>query len=558
MKIFLSVLLALALFIPLPALAVDSADLANKIDELSKELGRMKQQMQEMQKKDETKEQRITTVEKTATEAKKPSAIEIGGDYQFRLDSLKGNVPGYMQYTGAPSTGYMPMMPGMLMNLYTAGQPHFTAKNDTIMLNRFGLNLKARATEDVTVKARLLMYKTFGGSDSSAVTSTFFSPEKSGVFDGNVSHIPQDNTLRVDQAFATWSNVFNAPVWFSIGRRPSTGGVPSNLRRNAEPLGSAGVPALLIDYAFDGMTLGVAPDIEALPGAFAKLCYGRGFDSGYRVSGMGGSLKDTDMIGINVTPYSADNLRVELQWNRAFNMMSNPPIAGVWGDVQANVGDIDQLGTNVMGKINDLGPGDLNLFASAAMSKTHPNNNGYQLPFYDVCIDANMNNICDPAEMQMIANPAQFGLLYDDVNFGGEKKGKTGTAFYLGARYDIKSTATKIGAEYNHGSKNWISFGPANDDLISGKLGTRGDVFETYVIQELKQKAISKYGKAYFRLGYQHYKFAYTGSNGWLGAPKKISDLTATPTTMADFLATQMYSPLKKASNIYLTFNVEF
>ena len=32
------------------------------------------------------------------------------------------------------------------------------------------------------------------------------------VFDGNMGHVPQDNTLRVDQAFATWSGVGGAPV----------------------------------------------------------------------------------------------------------------------------------------------------------------------------------------------------------------------------------------------------------------------------------------------------------------------------------------------------------
>ena len=544
MRVFPAVLLAFALFVPLPALAVDQADLVNKIEELSKQLEQLKQQMQEIQKKEEVKEQRITKVEKKADEAKKPSWLQIGGDYRFRLDSLSGKVHDYMQYN--PFTQYGPLQtafPGVNMYTYSAPTDGFTAKNDTIMLNRFGLNVTAKATEDITVHARMLMYKVFGGDDSSAISSPFFSPEKSGVFDGNVSHIPEDNTLRVDRAYATWSNVFGQPVWFSVGRRPSTGGVPSNLKQNRDSGGNAGVPALMIDYAYDGMTLGVAPYIEALPGAFAKLCYGRGFDSGYRDTPMSSGLKDTDMLGINVVPYNTDNLRVDLQYNRAFNMMSNPPI-DAFGPVQANVGDIDQFGTNVMGKIDNLGPGDLNLFASAAMSKTHPSGRTYSLPFGYVDMDG--SGTFTPGDMEFTGD---YGLLND----GSGKTGHTGTAIYLGARYDIKATATKIGVEYNHGSKNWIAFAPANDDLISGKLGTRGDVYEVYVIQELKQKAISKYGKAYFRLGYQNYKFDYTGSNGWLGEPVRISDLD----TM-DPMITQLYAPLKNAHNIYLTFDVEF
>ncbi|MBI5631915.1 MAG: DUF3373 family protein [Nitrospirae bacterium] len=542
MRLFLAAMIALTLIVPLPAFALDQADLLKKIEDLTRELDKVKQQMQEIQKKDDVKEQRITKVEKKADDAKKPSWLEIGGDYRFRLDSLKGDVHDYMQYDPSAQYGPLPSpIPGVNMFTYSRPVNGYDPKNDTLMTNRFGLNLRARATEDITVKARLLMYKVFGGNDSSAVSDQFFSPEKSGVFDGNVGHIPQDNVLRVDQAFATWSNIANQPVWFSVGRRPSTGGVPSNLRQNKEYSGNSGVPALLVDYAFDGMTLGVAPDIDILPGAYAKLCYGRGFDSGMRP--MNNGLKDTDLIGLNVVPYDTDNLRVEFQWNRAFNMMSNPPIAA-WGDVQANVGDIDQFGTLVMGKINNVGPGDLNLFASAALSRSHPSGRTYSLPFG--YMDMNSNSTFDTGDMQFAGD---YGLLND----GTSTEDHTGSAFYVGARYDLKNTGTKIGLEYNYGSKYWIAFAPAADDMWASKLGTRGNVYEAYIIQEIKSKPISKLGKAYARLGYQHYDFNYTGSNGWLGEPRKISNLnTSNP------MDTQMYPPLSKASNIYLTFDVEF
>ena len=552
MRVLFAVILGLALLLPMPVLAMDQTELMKKIDDMSRELDSLKKQMGEIK----AAEKVAAPAEKKADKAGAPSWLEIGGDYRFRFDYLNGKVQNYMQYTGMPSTGYMPMMPGALVNLYTAGQNGYTAKNESLYTNRFGLNLKAKATEDVTVKARLLMYKVFGSSDSSPVTSPFFSPEKSGIFDGNVSHVPQDSVLRIDQAYATWSNIGGAPVWFSVGRRPSTGGVPSNLRMNVEKGGTAGVPAFLIDYAFDGMTFGVAPDIDALPGAYAKLCYGRGFDSGFKTPS-NNSLKDVDMIGLNVVPYDSDVLHAELQWNRAFNMMSNPPVSA-FGPVQTNVGDIDQLGLLVSGAINKLGPGNLNLFASAAISKTHPNNNGYMAPFYDMCIDANMNGTCDPGETVRTGQMAKFGLLYDDPAFGGQKESHTGNIVYFGGRYDLPATGTKIGLEYNHGSKNWIAFTPASDDMLASKMGTRGSVYEIYAIQELKQKPISKYGKAYVRLGFQYYNFEYTGSNNWLGSPKKISGLTSTPTSMNDFLGTQMYPPLKSAQNVYLTFDVEF
>jgi hypothetical protein len=499
MKKFFAVLLSLSFLLPLPTFAADQADLLQKIEALSKELDRLKQQMQEMQQKETAKEERITVVEKKAEQAAGPSWLEIGGDFRARIDSLSGKTHDAKVITDQKT-------------MATSGMSGRDVKNDSLLTNRFGLNLNAKATEDVTVKARLLMYKVWGMGNTNPVTTNAFFADRT-VFDGTTGHIPQDNTLRVDQAYATWSNIGGAPVWFSIGRRPSTGGIPSNLRTNTEKVGTAGVPALLVDYAFDGLTLGYAPDIDALPGAYAKFCYGKGLDSGFRPQN--NNLKDTSMFGLDVVPYDTDNLHVELNWNRGSDIFAKPDLI----DGNINMGKIDWYGATVMGKV-----GDLNLFASGAISKTHPNNNAY-------------GNV--------------YGLLWDTVT-DTSKKSRTGNAIYLGGRYDIKSTGTKIGLEYNHGSKNWITFVPANDDIWTGKLGTRGDVYEVYLIQELNKKPIAKRGKAFFRLGYQYYDFKYTGSNNWVGAPQKISDLTLTSNPA------QFYEVVDKAHDIYLTFDVLF
>jgi len=533
MKKFLVILLSLSLLLPLPALAADQADLLQKMEALSKELDRLKQQMQEIQQKETAKEERITVVEKKAEEAAGPSWLEIGGDLRVRLDSLKGKVHDY-----AMPTSLVAVPPTSL------GVQGYDVKNDSLLTNRFGLNLNAKATEDIQVKARLLMYKVWGHSTGDPViggyTGGAFFADRQSIFDGNVSHVPQDNTLRVDQAYATWSNIGGAPVWFSIGRRPSTGGVPSNLRQNLEKVGTAGVPALLVDYAFDGLTLGYAPDIDALPGAYAKLCYGKGFDSGFRNINRANNINDVNMLGINLVPYDTDNLHVEFQYQRAMSVFAFPDAystamltaLGVTSTNNVNLGDIDYYGTVITGKIDNVGPGDLNLFASAAINKTRPNDSMFA---------------------------GAYGLLYTSTAAGGEgKKSRTGSAYYLGARYDIKSSGTKIGAEYNHGSKNWIAFDPASDDMWTGKLGTRGDVYEVYLIQELNKKPIAKRGKAFFRLGYQYYKFDHTGSSNWVGEPVKMSDLSVNDATPTKMYKWQLMSPLKNASDIYLTFDVLF
>jgi hypothetical protein len=242
-------------------------------------------------------------------------------------------------------------------------------------------------------------------------------------------------------------------------------------------------------------------------------------------------------VGINIVPYDTDNLHLELQVSRAFDMFAFPEsstntfqtFAGPVTFPNDNLGTITQYGGVAMGKIDNVGPGDLNLFLSAAASHTTPNGHalgGGGFP--------------------------QFGLMWDT---GTGERSTTGYGAYVGARYDIKSTGTKVGLEYNHGSKNWITFIPASDDMWTGKLGARGNVYEVYAIQELNKIPISKRGKAFFRLGYQYYDFQYTGSNSWVGAPQKISDLSATPTASTIPL---FFPALKHAQDVYLTFEVQF
>jgi len=435
-----------------------------------------------------------------AAAADDASWLTIGGDYRFRYDNLKGTIPAY---TGAGFTGLAPF----------GAQSGYSVKNDALMTNRFGLNLKADAMEDVVVKARLVMYKVFGHQTSTPVNGVYFGDKALGSNDGTVSHVPQDSVMRADYAYATVNNIFDKPIWFSVGRRPSTGGIPSNLRQNQEKIGTAGIPAILVDYAFDGMTLGFAPDIASLPGAYAKLCYGKGYDSGL-VNTTGTTLKDTDFLGLNVVPYDTEKMHVEVQYQKGFNIFDMPSdgALGATGPTE-NLGDLEWLGAVVTSKV-----GDLNVFVSAAQSKSTPNDNTFN------------------------GNTTAYGLLWTTT-----KESHKGNVIYLGGRYDMGRT--KIGAEYNRGSKYWMGFGPAADDMWTSKLGTRGSVYEVYVIQELNRKPIAKKGKAFVRLGYQYYKFDYTGSNFWVGAPTAMGDVAS---------VSQILVPVKEAKDLYLTFDVQF
>jgi len=509
----------IGMMLPLTAQATE-ADLQLKIDKLSKDIADLKGSVKKVEDK---------SIGKWLT---------IGGEYRFRVDSLHGQTSAYTNAmaVGAylsnplngvnPLTGPTPAQFGAAMAY--AAVPATKPKNETLYTNKFGLDLHAKATQDVTVNVKLAMYKSFGSQGTEATTGTYFA-DRVGVMDGTIGHVPSSSLLDVDRAYATWSNIADQPVWISVGRRPSTDGAPSNLRSNRERPGNGGTPALLVDYAFDGMTLGWAPDIEMLPGAYAKVCYGRGFDSGFKTST--NSLKDTDMLGIAIIPYETDPLRVWLQWNRGFDIFDASAMSstsfGMPFSASTNLGSIDWYGAGAMSTLKNVGPGSLNFFTDFGLSITHPNS----------------------------STSNGLGLLTNtfDGIFAGQApstSSKTGWALYAGLRYDLPSK-TKIGFEFNHGSENWIPFTPASDDMWTAKLGTRGNVFEPYIIQELNLKPISSYfAKAFFKLGYQYYDFEYTGSNNWVGAPVKISSIQ--PTTAL------MMAPVRTAHDIYGTFEVKF
>ncbi len=532
-KIFrkmLSGAIVLSLAAPYSAYSADQ-EVLNRIDALTKELEALKQQVQESQNKIKENENKAKDNEQKIAKVEGKSIgrwLTIGGDYRFRYDYLNGNVPTYFQFN--PNLPPSPTNPAQIAA--------FGVKNNSLYTNRFGLNLKAKATQNVTVTTRLLMYKVSGEQDDAAVRGSAsgipgfgpFFADRSGLFDGTIGHVPGSSQLVVDQAYATWSNILDQPVWFSIGRRPSTGGIPSNLRENREPPGNAGVPALLVDYAFDGATIGWAPEIKGLEGSYAKVCYGRGFENGI-TQNSGNGVRDTDMIGVQIVPYDTDFLHAGFQYNRGMNIFNAPVFTTgafdgtSFGSPTVNLGDIDWYGLDFLGKVKNVGIGNLNWFVDGAISNTHPNNNVF----------------------------LGQGLLYTVDPFTGQgRQDKTGWAVYLGGRYDIEKTGTKLGFEFNHGSRDWITFAPAADDMWTSKVGTRGNVYEGYIIQELKLKPISSYlSKTFFRVGYQYYDFDYTGSNNWVGGAVNISNLN-------NPVNAQLFTPLKNAQDLYATFEVHF
>jgi hypothetical protein len=418
--------------------------------------------------------------------------------------------------------------------------------NDTLWTNRLRVNLRAKATEDVEFKARLAMYKSWG-MENSPVDYTTNAGMGGGAFmlnslsfDGSSTRQPVDNILRVDRAFMNWNSIGGTPVWFSIGRRPTSDGPPSQFRMGVQD--RLATPVAFMDFPFDGLTLGYGYKsffgMEDFPGK-VRFCYGRGFESGPTDNGDG--LNDVDFAGISWDVYDKNDRLFSIQSFGAYNMFNvpdnvnfvNPLEFAFWRQDNTQFNPIDSTRNLTLDRAN-LG----NIYHTDAVYSSKVQNLNYFLT-------GGWSRTKAEGVDEM--GTSLLGSWWDDPS------DKDGYSVYAGVRYDIPESRFKLGLEYNYGTKNWISFTPGNDDLYAAKLATRGHVVEAYGLWDIPAgEAISKFGKAFMRLGYQHYNYNYTGSGFWLGEPLDIDELANDP------MAAQFYTPVQDMDQVYVSIEAWF
>ena len=146
------------------------------------------------------------------------------GDYQYFANSL--TFTGLKNAMGQFPASMQQQLMGMLMpSTYVGG---YSDDNKIMYTNRLRLNLDAKVADNVSVTARLSMYKVFG--DSTGV-QVFDGQPTSLNIDGTTASVPNSDMLRVERAYFTWSKIAATPLYISIGRRPSTDGVSDELSR---------------------------------------------------------------------------------------------------------------------------------------------------------------------------------------------------------------------------------------------------------------------------------------------------------------------------------------
>jgi hypothetical protein len=425
--------------------------------------------------------------------------------YQTLASNVGAHYAEYLLFTGqlrfqdlkAAMAQFPPQAQQILMGMLLPGTARAQQdyNNNILYTTRLRFNVKADIAENLSFAGRLSMYKAWG--DSTGV-QVFNGQSNSINIDGTTTSVPNSDVVRVDRAYFDIEHIGGSGLYLSLGRRPSSGGPPTEIRENrlrgGTPLGH------VVDFQFDGATLGYVFDSEKMPGSILRFCYGLGYESGFgsadQLKAPADRLKDAHFGGFNVDVLSTDRSFIQATVLRAWNVtdgfnglvvMPADPVTGnpapgpavMRFTPSANLGDISLAAGTL-----ERSDGPVKWFGSVAGMWSSPEN---------------------------ITTP--FGGLFTDPF--DVPTSHDAWSIYTGLRYDFSDGNTQIGGEYNYGSKYWFNFTQAADDIVLSKLATRGSVFEAYF-----NRQFGKYTQ--LRVSGLQYWYDYSGSGWHLGAPKKL------------------------------------
>jgi len=385
------------------------------------------------------------------------------------------------------------------------------SKNNALMTNRLNLGMKYAADENSIFYGTLSYMKAFGDTANHSQSNT-----RPGYadFDWLTNENATGNDLKVKEAYWLYRNdsfLGNKDVaWTaSVGRRPSTDGLGINLRANQKrksPLSHT------VNVEFDGASARFNLDkITGVEGMWFKFCAGRGLTNAKQRFQFDGTdyakdetlHSDIDMAGFIFVPYDDGQYSVHMNYARAWNLIgfTNNQLGAYQGAMMTAATASDMMNAQSLLQFNDVGDMDLatimfkvdgigdeisdyldntTVFASYAMSRTRPNASN--------------------------AFGTTLGML-------GSIDKETGNSVWLGvnAPCPIDPENSRIGIEWNKGSKYWRSMTYGEDTMTGSKIAARGTAWEIYRTQQLT-KALS------FGINATYVKYDYTGSNSFFGA----------------------------------------
>ncbi len=372
------------------------------------------------------------------------------------------------------------------------------------------LQLKFEPIKDISVTGRASMSK---------------------VFDSDYA---DDDYFWFDRFFFTWDNIADTSFSMLAGRLPTMEGTPDHLRLGLDT--PRGILSTYSNIAVDGAMFTYSYD-GPLPGSI-RLFYGSQFDIGYESNEGDFIMEDTDIYGVNWDIFSQDNRLITLQsfvFDNLYNVPADTVFPNPYELAMIDFGlDPANFGMNGNGVLDRRNIGDIYVTSLNYLDKLGPLN-------YFVNLSWSHTEPEDIDEMGI-------SLLNDSWN---DPESRDGYSFFAGLRYDLTELHSKIGLEYNYGSKYWTNI---SQHMTGSKLNTRGSVLEGYLIfTPTLPEQTSKYLEDFLvRVGYQHYWYDYTYSGMWLGAPLDIDDLDEDP------MYAQFYDPADEEYVFYLAVDIYF
>ncbi len=381
--------------------------------------------------------------------------------------------------------------------------------SNNLWSTKFILGMDSEITKNMKFHGRLSMYKYWADS-----TKHLYSQ-----YDNMQGRVPSDSSVYLERAYIDWYFDAFVPSALTIGRQPSADGPSHQYKENTTRKST--YSALVFDGASDGIVY--TADISKLTNitnAKLRFAYGKGFQNDETKLGVQNAfigsqndeLKDTNVVGAffeSDLPTLSNSLFqvgcVHMSDVVANAMDPNP-------DNNKNIGAMNFIG--MMAQATNIKDSHLDLFTHIGVSRANPSNTLYGY------------------------NNQSSGLLRDSVD---DTDIKDGYAFWLGGRYTLDIlNHSKIGFEYNQGSKYWVTATQGSYDVVN-KLAVRGSAIELYGLYP-----INRY--SFIRLGTLYIDYDYTNSGWYLKKPKKIQNLTQEKKS----------GVIDTLQSIYLQFSVRF
>ncbi|GAB6075949.1 hypothetical protein JCM12825_08270 [Desulfurobacterium crinifex] len=337
-------------------------------------------------------------------------------------------------------------------------------------LTRFRLNGIARFN-DFTFHMRISTYYLWGDRDR----MDYFPYLTTG-------RIPHGGTeLFLERAYVDWKLPSSSAV-LSVGRLPVGGGPPCDFKEDS--VRKSVYPAIFFDSAMDGIILSVPLEkITGIKHSGFRLGYGKPYQSDVEpvFYFQRGEVKDIralflmfesplpewvgdDTLFVGGFSYLWD-IPNALDVNNVYTYDPKTGEVIPLNETRYSVGDLEAIGIHIQAK--KFLYSNFDTFLSLGFTRTKP------APKYDED---------------------------DVVSILGSTDEKTGWAVYTGFRYNF-NRMNKVGFEFNHGSKYWLTFSQAPEDLV-GKLSVNGNVYETYFIHRFTDRIMSRLGFIYLDYDY--------------------------------------------------------